>query len=153
MIIADLLQANFFVQPNFLTDNFAQKNWPKVSYKHVKGILSNCAKIIKKKCSSSCVAFKSTNFAEILKKIAHTCVLTSSAFRSSGSLLYPHYFLSKPLLANLAKLNVGQYLCPCCKVNATQYEWDPYFFIVQTHVRPSPYYIIILSFVNSQPGS
>ena len=31
----------------------------------------------------SCFLFKSTNFAQILKKIAQKCVLTSSAFRSS----------------------------------------------------------------------
>ncbi len=26
----DLLKVNYFAQPNFKTDNFAQRNWPKI---------------------------------------------------------------------------------------------------------------------------
>ena len=32
----------------------------------------------------SCFAFKNTNFAQMLKKFAQTCVCTSATFRSSG---------------------------------------------------------------------
>ena len=51
------------------------------------------------------------------------------SFQKLWLIAVPSLFLSKPLLANLAKLNVGQYLCPWCKVNATQYEWAPYFLL------------------------
>ena len=45
---ADLLKANFFAQPNFLTDNFVQRNGPKMQCKYIKfcRILSYCAKIM-----------------------------------------------------------------------------------------------------------
>ena len=33
---SDLLKANFFAQPNFLTKNFEQRNGPKMPLKHIK---------------------------------------------------------------------------------------------------------------------
>ena len=44
--------------------------------------MSNCAQIIKN-AFFSCFAFKSTNFKQILKKNAQTCVCTSATIRSS----------------------------------------------------------------------
>ena len=54
--------------------------------------LSNGAIIIEKACFS-CFAFKTTNFAKILKQIAWMCVLTSSAFRSSAAVLWEEILL------------------------------------------------------------
>ena len=67
----DLLKANSFAQPNFQTDDFAQRNWPKMPWKHVikkKIMLSNCSKVIKK-VFFSCFLFKSffKKNAQILK--------------------------------------------------------------------------------------
>ena len=39
------------------------------------------------KCFFYCFAFKSTNFAQILKKIVQMCVLTSSTFRSTVTMI------------------------------------------------------------------
>ena len=50
--------------------------------------MSKGAKIIKKSACFSCFAFKSINFAQILKTFAQTCVLSSSTFRSSGASIY-----------------------------------------------------------------
>ena len=44
----------------------------------------------KKSACFSAFAFKSTNFAQILKKIAQMCILTSSTFRSSALIVGPY---------------------------------------------------------------
>ena len=58
----DLLKVNFFAQPNFITEHFAQRNWPKMPLKRVMlvfpvlhsklGILSRFLKKLSRRASS-----------------------------------------------------------------------------------------------------
>ena len=85
-LYADLLKVFLLHMPNFLTENFAQKNRPKMPLKpkQVKlyRLLSSCAKIIK--CLFFLFCVQRSNFLlQICKNLAQTCVCTSATFRTS----------------------------------------------------------------------
>ena len=83
----DLLKVNYFAQPNFQTDNFAQRNGPKMP-KKTRTIFKNFVKLCQNhfflNAYFSIFVFKSRKCA-YSQKNAQPCDLTTSTFRSTVS--------------------------------------------------------------------